>query len=538
MGACLLAVILALSMIVPFIQSPSQAYAANEGTLIIYKLSSVGVTTPDPGTTYYQNPADNLYYEYIAGATYTVYRIGTFSQTTDTSTTPPTVSIDYVPVPGLVYNDGTAVDLNAGTVASNIDTTGLTAVASGTSTATAPITLNTGLDADGVYLVKETTPPPDVNGSNDFIITVPMYLPDADGGSSWQTTITAYPKNIIANADISKTITNLTQGDPNIFYANVGDSVEYEVTVDVPGDIETSNYTTFSVVDTYNATQIGITPASVAIESDLGTTYIPTTDYTVTNAGGVMTIAFTATGIGKLQNGEILTITYDGTVLAATADPANAGSAANTATLQTAINGTPLPPVSSTVNPEILIYSYGVKKLDELGDPLGGASFVLSSENPVSQDIEYLIYNATTALWTFTDDISAATVFTTDTLGNDLDSEAILQFYNLDPAASYYLVETDAPTNYIPLPDPITLLPDTGTTDAVYASYDADGDYVSDVGYSLTITNQLANDVPGVLPATGGSGIYLFLIIGGILVLAAGALYVWKRRKAQATSLE
>jgi len=538
--------VLALLMVVgTFFASASTAFAANEGTLNIHKLSSVGVSTQESGKSYWQKPSDSLYYEYLAGATYSVYKIGDFTQTTAGGT----VSTNYTAVSGLVDTSGAPITLTSSTTGSSIDVTasGLTVAATATSTSTGPVSITTGLNTNSVYLVKETSLPSGVSAGNDFIITVPMYVNNA-----WTNTVDAFPKNAATDGALAKTIAAI-DGAPatsagNMFYANIGSTIGYAVSVTVPTNYG-ADYTKFNIVDTssqYLGLQYTTNPQDgVTVSGSISGTYSAVTDYTavyVQSAGSdsVLTITFTAAGLARIQAGETLSVSYNAKVLTG-ADTVTSGIS-NNARIDFTKNGSdgeitpdPKDPADpDTKDPVIRIYSYGVKKVNETGvTPLAGAAFVLTTKD-AGGNYQYLAYNTTTDTWDVAASEAAADHFLTSTTGTGIAAEAILQFKNLDPAKTYYLVETAAPTGYAKLPGDVAITATSATTDSVYNTYDTAGTYVADTGYTVKIRNMTDSSLVGGLPSTGGNGIYLYLIAGLLLIGGAVVLYVRSRKKYNA----
>lgn len=528
--ALLMAFLMAASMLVSALSLPKAAFAVDEGTLNIHKLDSVGVTQSDqdPDLEYWLNEADGLYYAYVPGATYEIYRIGTMTQADDP------VNVTYTPIPGLLDVDGNPITvLDATTDPSSIDVDPLAPEDSGTTDGTGPLTFNT-LDEPGIYLIKESDTPVGVNVSTDFIVTVPMYV---DG--EWTYTIDAFPKNVRANTAISKTITG-ADGD-NVLYANVGDTIEYVVEVAVPSDFDIADYDSFIITD-LSSPYLTIDEGTVQIVRDPGGNVLyDATDgtddgsFVVDYTGNVLTITLTAAGFDVLESNDTLTITYEAVIDEGAAS--EIGGITNNVTLDLG-TGELVTPVDP--EPEVRIYSYGVKKYGSDGTtPLADATFVVATFD--GTDYTYLSYNSTTNEWTAASGIGDATGFTTQVTGNPgdgIDSEAILQFMNLDPDTVYYLIETDAPAGYNTLPQPIQIQADDDSTDAVYASYvydDATEEfvYVPDTGYSLSITNTLSSEYPGGLPETGGLGTLWFFIIGAILIATATGIYIYSRKKNQ-----
>jgi len=525
--------------------------AANEGTLNIHKLSAVGVSTKETGKEYYQHPETGLYHEYLAGAKYTVYKIGTFEE----ENTGTSVSVAYTKDPKLMMK-GSAV-FGSTTVPGDIDlkasiAAGLPGSAeTSATTAAGPLSITSGLDTNGVYLIVESTLPPGISAGKDFIITVPMYNAAANSGEgAWETTVNAYPKNSESDGTIKKTITKV-DGSPlsvtgNTLYANTGSTVTYSVDIKVPTDYTTTdtdplkNYTEFNIIDSssqYLKYKYTLDPANgITINGSNSGTFAGT-DYTavyVPGTGGannMLTIKFTAAGLGKIRASETLTVTYDAEIHADAAGSTEA--LVNKAWIEfkkgTGDGTITPPPTDPPVT--VKIYSYGVKKMNDAATPapLAGASFKLATMN--GANYEYLSYNPTTGAWIVVTEASAQ-VFTTATSGTvtGIADEAILQFKNLDPEKTYYLIETAAPAGYIKLLNPIGIKATAATTNAVYNTYNDNGDYVADTGYTIKITN--VSDANGGLigggglPTTGGNGIYLYLIIGAVLMGFAVVFYI------------
>ena len=545
------AVAILLAMLMMFgaiFASMPNVSAADDGILNIHKLSATGVPSKETGKTYFQHPTTGLYHEYLAGAKYTVYKIGTFEE----ENTGTSVSVVYTKDPNLVMVGG--ADLGSATQPEDIDLTasiagGLTGVTTAATTATGALSITSGLDEDGVYLIVESTQPAGVATGADFIITVPMY--DATTGT-WEYVVDAYPKNSATDGAIDKTISQVAgtavTGTTGSFYANVGDIVTYSVDVTVPTDYittdpePTKNYTRFDIIDEssqYLELQYTTDPEDgITITGSISGTFTAGTDYTATYTPGnpnKLQIVFTTAGLAKIIAGETLTVSYDAKIQIGGASSAGM---TNKAWIEftKGTGGSTITPDPTDPVPTVKIYSYGVKKMDDATTPapLADASFVLAKDNG-SGGYDYLSYNATTEVWSVVAEASAQ-VFTTSTSGSDINSEAILQFKNLDPTATYYLIETAAPSGYVKLLNPVEIKATAATTNAVYNTYDDNGDYVADTGYTVEITNVSDAGLVGGggLPTTGGNGIYLYLIIGAVLMGSAVVFYIRLRKKNKA----
>jgi len=94
-------------------------------------------------------------------------------------------------------------------------------------------------------------------------------------------------------------------------------------------------------------------------------------------------------------------------------------------------------------------------------------------------------------------------------------------------AGTYYLVETSTSTGYNLLDEAITVTITDTTEDPENPSHTVT---YSGAGISGTGTIPVVNNHGSVLPSTGGIGTTIFYVIGAILVLGAGILLVTRRR--------
>lgn len=514
---------------------PAATLAANEGTLNIHKLNSTGVAESgkEPGKEYKE--VNGLYHEYLENAEYAAYQIGTFEQSDDP------IAVAYTPIPGLTDTSGYSItDLNASTNPSTIDVSGLTPAAQGTTTVSGPLVFE-NLNNFSVYLIKEKSLPEGVHGATDFIVTVPMFNEDSN---TWEYSVDAYPKNTFANAAIEKTVVSGADGNgANTFYANIGDILNYQVDVAVPSDIDNGLYTHFSIVDTASQ-YLGIDVSTLTakrIPAGGGASYELSEangDFAIGYTNNTLTLTFTEPGIQKLENSDTLQVNYDAKILEGATN--EKGSLKNNIALEMKTKDKDIDPITpdpDKPNPEVKIYSYGVKKLGDGGTPLAGATFVLAESNGAGINT-YLVYDSATGLWTDAVSIDNATPFKTETSGSDINSEAILHFQNLDKNKTYHLFETIAPNGYVILPNPVEVIASDVSTDKVYASFtfnETTGsyDYVPGVGFSTSIENLLEIKNPGILPNTGGQGTYLFIATGIALIVLAVGIGIYYHRKTK-----
>ena len=361
-------------------------------------------------------------------------------------------------------------------------------------------------DKDKVYLFVETNSPTDITQKADpIVLALPIYKTGSD--SEINTNIHVYPKNEKSTAitkdlnDKSKTALEVTLGDSKVYNATFGQTFGYQLQIAVPWNI--ADKSTFNVVDTPN----------LGIDDDASTVQVAGltkgTDYKVEasaandqNGKGFKITFDTSTAAVKAAAGKKLTITYDATLTNA-AVPDKALN--NTATLNidngTGVTSTP------TQGPEI--YTGGinfVKKDKQSLKTLAKAEFQLVKLNANGDKGAYAT-QASGGSYNWAATADGATTYTSDSKGA-ISLKGLEYSTKLSDGQSYALVETKAPEGYALLTAPVKFTVTKGS-----------------FGASQLIT--ITNIKKGILPSTGGSGIYLFLIIGALMM---GAAYLWNKR--------
>ncbi|MFT9008345.1 MAG: SpaH/EbpB family LPXTG-anchored major pilin [Bifidobacterium sp.] len=322
----------------------------------------------------------------------------------------------------------------------------------------------------GAYVFVETvTDGSNVVSSQPFVVTVP--LPDSDG--SWNYGIHVYPKNSITS--LGKDV-----NDANAY--KVGDTIAWPIKLSLPYLPAGKTYDTVEVYDTLDA---ALTYSGVTVVQG-STTFVPVTDYAVTQAGQKVTVAFTAVGRAKLVQGSDVTITLSTTVnesLEADADGIIYNQAF--ANVNDAKNVPSNKPHSDWGWLALEKYAEGKSEKS-----LAGAKF----------DVR----NASGAV---------VTTLTTDDEGNA--GPIALK------AGNYTLVETAAPAGY------------ELSSDQIPVTIAAGGKSEAKV---LKIANK--QKTPVELPLSGGTGTLIFTVAGLSLIGVATGLTIRSRRRvAQADSL-
>lgn len=308
----------------------------------------------------------------------------------------------------------------------------------------------------------------------------------------------------------------------------VGDTVNYKIDSEVPGDIPASGSYTFIVKDTMDA---GLTfGGSVTVK--VGGTEVALTEITNPStpivSGNV--VRYNTDGfelsldlVGKTA-GTAIEITYSATVN----EDAVATVSVNTAHLVYGDHPA-LDSEARVYSSELVIDKY------ETGEPsqkLAGAEFVLYKVvNEAGTDITYY-YNVDASgvvSWVkaadlkdssnaaVTDPAEAANItkVTTDTAGK-------ASFKGLTDG-DYFLLETVAPTGYVKLTNPIAVTIDGSASLTSGLSDDQ-------IKTALSPVSHIANTPGSSLPSTGGIGTTIFYVVGSILVVGAGVVLITRKR--------
>ncbi|MGQ3385086.1 SpaH/EbpB family LPXTG-anchored major pilin [Glutamicibacter sp. TV12E] len=321
----------------------------------------------------------------------------------------------------------------------------------------------------GLYLVTETKSGDNlISQKHDpFWVTVPY--PNEDG--SWNYNVHVYPKNLLNEINLSKTVDDTAQ--------LLGDNVTWTLETTVPAsDLP---YESFTLTD--------VLPAQLTFVSwgalSLNGAPLDAADYEI--SADNTEISLTGSGLAKLDSAGEATFTIS-MVTTVNAIPED-GKVVNEASLT--INGTTVKDPANTNLGTIKLI-----KTDEGDQILAGAKFELYAEAPVDGEPTG-------------DPIATATT-------ND-SGEIIWQVHvgiDDDLTETYWVRETVAPAGFVLPANPWSEVP------AVDAGATAE----------LTISNHKA-DGPD-LPLTGAQGTLLFTLAGiGLMAVAGGAVLVQRRAR-------
>ena len=424
----------------------------------------------------------------------------------------------------------------------------------------------------GYYLLVDTTNLGE--GANDALN--PALLQVTNNGD-----ITIKEKYEVPTVDKSVTGTDGITGEATD--CNIGDSVTFTLTGTLPGDGEgqydgkwLDDYDSYKYIfhDTlsdglqYNGdVKVYLAAKGTDGEPDLaGKTEIAESGYTVAAGdaaaeGDTLTVTFEdLKKVDGVTDASFIIVEYSATLTEAAVikKPGNT----NTVKLEYSNNpntdssGDPSDGTGETPEDTVYVFTYELDGTKVDGQTpnktLKDAQFVLyrgkDGADPTYADgiptnVEYaLVAGGKLEGWTE----SRETAMGTDGNGKGIlvsDVDGLFGVSGLD-AGTYYLEEVKAPAGYNLLKDPVKL-----TIDAEISGGDAETKQPPTIGRldlitegkdgpittegnedNGTVSLEVQNNMGALLPSTGGMGTTLFYIAGAALVLAAGVLFMMKRR--------
>ena len=489
-GRKLWKIIVAALLLVPLFVGALGANAAEAGTADVTLHKRVFQDTMPT----YKNNTGEIMPDFggtpLAGAGFTVYDVSDYYDTEirKSGATPASVQ-DLIEI---AHGDGTTTPFEVAAAEQ------LTADGTGETTfANLPLTKSvSGKTIDAAYLIIETSTPanPEITQKAvPMVIAMPILVP---GTKNVNTHVHLYPKNVTLT-DKQKEFVNeelykvtIGEGEDAVIFNSVqiGDPLNYKINVNMP---DISKLDSFKVIDEPGVGMDLADPNSLSLPGlTLGTDY--TVDYDGTASGRGFVIDFKDTAAVRALAGKVLTITYTMTL---TADAPIDTAINNQASIQ--VDGE----TTTEFTPPNPVFTHGkqFKKVNgQTGEELAGAKFKVKKA-----DGKFAKFDANGKFdgW--------------DVDGTEISSDAdgMVRISGMR-VGDYTLVETEAPDGYV-LVDAEILF-----------------SIVKD-GYANPQDIETVNNFrKGLLPSTGGSGIYAFLIIGAMMM---GGAYIWfKRSKEQA----
>lgn len=337
-----------------------------------------------------------------------------------------------------------------------------------------------------------------------------------------------------ANGNVTGDTTE--QGDT----LKVDDDVTFEITTTIPSYSKAydNNKLKFEISDTLS---VGLDPASNIVVKDAAGTLTEGAggDYTLEQSGNTFTIKFTRAYLLSGNAAKSITVTYKSKLN----ENATSGFDANTNEAAITYSNTP----NTTQDKDKTTYHYTFDIDGNVFGNMKGREIVKVGVDQTSGDLI-----TTTTESTITNALEGAEFALLDSNGNQIgntvksDGNGLITFKGLD-AGNYFLQEKQAPTGYktdstkIPVKIEATLNPDgtlasykvtiNGTNATTYTWNNAGPTATVDKTGDTSLFN---NYKAGNLPSTGGSGIYFYIIVGALLIMAAGGVYIYSRRKQKA----
>ncbi|GEN48570.1 SpaH/EbpB family LPXTG-anchored major pilin [Ligilactobacillus pobuzihii] len=367
-------------------------------------------------------------------------------------------------------------------------------------------------DANGykTYLIVETDADADTNVSQPaapIVLNMPIYK---DGSNSEiNTNVHVYPKNEKSDEftkdldDASKAALKVTVNGETHYNAQYGDTFGYEIKVAVPWSVK--NKDTFTITDTPDK-GIKVDLDSVAIEG-----LEKVKDYTVaTNGDGYKVTFDTQSSAVQKMAGKRLSVKYNVTL---TNDAVPDTLIGNEATL--GFGNKTTPDYNDTTVPGPDIETGGarfIKQDKDSNKTLAGAKFQLVKLNKEGNVTAYAHLTDKGYVWE--DTAANAQSYTSDDNGQIAIPGLTWSKKEFKNGESYALVETKAPEGYAKLSDPVKFTVEKGS-------------------YSKSRAIEIDNVHKGILPSTGGHGIYLYLLAGVLIVIVAATGYHFSKHREE-----
>lgn len=398
-------------------------------------------------------------------------------------------------------------------------------------------------EGQGLYLVVETLAPANITKrSAPFIVSLPMT--DKENENTWMYEVYAYPKNSTAVTDAGKEIADINNVQDGISTPNkttaeaqIGDIITYQVPV--TAIVPDAGLKKLGITDTMSK---GLTfvQAEAEASSDDVSVYtgksvdeenkVPSTNYSVkavTDDDGITTLEvyFTDDYLRELNNTpgtrEFLFV-YD----AQLNKDAVLGMSGNTNDVNMIYNYTNNPSDIKVPGNTTTVYTWGIDltKTGDDGKKLVGVEFTLKKADT---ELSFL-YDDTISAYRYVVDADAESA--SKTLTTKTDGKLIIR--GLD-SGTYTLTETKTNDGYTLLKNPITItITGDNTNGTATATVDGkDVSMVADNGSaSALIPITVVNNTGFDLPQTGAAGTAIFAIAGIVIVAAAGALLIFRRK--------
>ncbi|MGY4757845.1 SpaH/EbpB family LPXTG-anchored major pilin [Lactococcus lactis subsp. lactis] len=365
------------------------------------------------------------------------------------------------------------------------------------------LTIKNDANQYNVYLFVETKTPNDITVTKravPIVLAMPIYKLDATQKPTdvINTNIQLYPKNETAK-DTKEfrnagNFSNVTINGQDFANVTTGDILNYKLTVNIPANIGDPNAVQSFKIHDKPSDGLALVTNTITVDA-----LTSGTDYTVSYANGGFTVDLNLKSENvKALAGKKLQLNYDMKLTAeVNPDQLQRNKASVQINKDTEQQITPPTPVGTGG------YKF-TKKDAQTGTVLQNAKFVVTNKDQSKFATFTTNANGDNVFTKWVDTKDAATKVVSDANG----SIRVIGLLNGD----YVLNETDTPSaNYVLLKD------GTITFKVEHGQY---GESNLDV----------KNTPKGLLPSTGGAGIYVFIIIGAAMMIGA---YIWFKKSRQ-----
>lgn len=371
---------------------------------------------------------------------------------------------------------------------------------------------------------KSANAPDATEGSTTSTVTfeglsLGYYLVDSSVGALCSLDTTAKEVEILEKNGVPTVDKKVYEGNnlQNFNYANIGDTVTFETTVEVKKGA--SNYKLYDIMSTGFQLKENSAPVSTLTiiayntEREMLDQLIQDQDYTFEKTSDGFTVEFKNTYLKKHENVDyIIKVAYNAIL---TGDATIGKYSGNTNTAWVTYGDNDTKSKDSVTN----TYTFGIPVFKYTGTntALAGAKFSLHSEQTCvdANRIDLIKVGETETYRRFITgdaDASKVTAITTTSTGK-------FSITGLKPG-TYYLKEIAAPKGYNVLAKPVKI------------EVTSEGTIEVGNGTAMEQTNEVKvkNNAGSLLPSTGGMGTTIFYIAGAFLVLISGVVLIAKKR--------
>lgn len=357
----------------------------------------------------------------------------------------------------------------------------------------------------GYYLVKS---------SLGAVVTVNSTNPD----------VSVIDKNQDGGSSFTKTVDSTDE------VVEIGEEFTYTLTFDATNYDGETPITEYTITDTMDdALDLVYTPGDVTygVTVKVGETTIDDAQVSYANHELEINIPWGAENEGnvafKYPSPSTVTVTYTVKLNAGAEIQENIE---NDARLSWTGNST-----GTSTEETIKTYALAVKKVDEKGNPLAGATFTVMDNNKQNVKVTLVKEGTETEAAVYVvDPVNGTTTVTSPKSG-------LIVIKGVDNT-KYTLTETVAPEGYNLLNKDVDVTPSESGSTTIITYYDENGNVTDKITEDTTTTTVpvpvtaevVVNKAGATLPSTGGMGTTLIYIAGAVLVIGAGVLLVVRRR--------